>query len=39
MPKDTKLYDILGITTTANENEIKKVLLIKKLSYTETFMF
>ena len=33
MPKDTKLYDILGITSTANENEIKKVVLITKFKY------
>ena len=26
MPKETKLYDILQVTPTANENEIKKVI-------------
>lgn len=25
MPKETKLYDILNVAPTANENEIKKV--------------
>jgi hypothetical protein len=29
MPKETKLYDILNVTPTATENEIKKVSALK----------
>ena len=30
MTKDTKLYDILGVSTTANDSEIKKVGSFRK---------
>ncbi len=32
MPKDSKLYDILGVTQTANENDVKKVKIFFLLS-------
>ena len=31
MPKDTKLYEILGVTQTSNDNDIKKVLIILEI--------
>ena len=34
MPKETKLYDILDVKPTANENEIKKVIYFKYLYFS-----
>mgnify|MGYP003353785433 CR=1 FL=1 len=40
MPKDTKLYDILGVTQTSTDSDIKKVFMfrIKMLASSSIFM-